>query len=399
MTGTGGVGSTALLLGSAGVDEPGFITADGDSHVLTIAPNRSGRTRHCLIPNLLTYPGRIVAVDLGGEAYAATAEARRRLGHTVVRLDPFGVAGPEPDALDPIDLLAGLEEPALTSACQDLADLLPVRWSFGDTVGQEAFGLLSALIGYIWAVPEKRTFDEVYPTLHSDDVVYSLAVVLDTVGKILPKMSYMEIVSFLQKDDRARSRILGRIKSRIATLGNAEVRATLRKSTVPLSDLASGESVTIYLILPVERIAIHSVLLRLWIGTLLHAMSRSRDSSDLPALFLLDHCAELGALPVLESILRLGPADSCRIWTFWHDVHQLRVTYPGSWPAIVSGCRAVQVFGTPDPAAASDVEDLLGLPSNEVGSLGSGEQFVRLDGAVHRVPRIDPRHAVVSPTA
>ncbi|MFC1408796.1 type IV secretory system conjugative DNA transfer family protein [Streptacidiphilus sp. N1-12] len=394
MSGMDGLDPTALLLGRA--DRSGFVVADRDSHVLTIAPNRSGRVQHCLIPNLLTYPGRIVAVDLGGQAYAATAEARRRMGHTVVRLDPFGVTGPETDALDPLDLLDGLEEPALATACHDLAGLLPLRPSFGDVVEAEAFGLLSGLIGYHFAVPEKRSFDEIHSTLNTDDVVYSLAVVLDTAGGRIRKTSYEEIASFLRREEKARDRILARLTSQFTALGNPEVRRTLRQSTVSLADLAAGQPVTVYLILPVEQLEIHAVLLRLWIGTLLHRVSGSRGDAVPPALFLLDHTAELGPFPLLDSVLRTGAErNGYRIWTFWHDLHQLRATYPGSWPAIVSGSGAVQVFGTSDAAAASEVEDLLGLPANEVWSLGPEEQLVRLD-AVRRVGKLDPEDGLLA---
>jgi type IV secretion system protein VirD4 len=380
--------ATSIPAGAAGA---GFVAFDQDSHLLTIAPNRSGRDRSCLIPNLLTYPGQVVVVDLNGSAYAATAEARRGMGHAVVRLDPFGVTGPESDALDPLDLLDGLEPPALESACQDIADLLSLRDPSGDTDEYEAFGLLSAVIGYLHAVPERRSFDQIYPALNTDDIVYSLAVVLDTVGKKIPKMSYSEISSFLQKEDAVRSRILAKITPRLKPLASLEVQKSLSRSSVPLPEMLSGAPVTIYIIIPAEQLAIHSVLLRVWIGTLLHSVLRARKSSSLPMLFLLDYCAELGPFPLLESLLRIESGNAFRIWTFWHDVHQLRTTYPIGWPEVVSGCGAVQVFGTKDPAAAGEAEALLGLSANDVSSLGPGEQIVRLDGAPRRMRRLHPR--------
>lgn len=406
MSSMGSSGSEKLLLGR--LDRPGrdgligasaisdttpaddgFVTFDGPSNLLTIAPNRSGRDRSCLIPNLLAYPGQMVVVDLNGEAYAATADARRAMGHAVVRLDPFAVAGTDSDSLDPIDLLPSLEEPALESACQDIANLILPRSAFGAVADYEAFGLLSGLIGYHAAVPEKRSFDQVHGTLYSDDVVYSLAVVLDTAGKMLSKASYLEIAAFLNRDDGPRAHILARLRSHFTTFGSAEVQKALKGSTVALSEISAGAPVTVYIVMPVERLALHSALLRLWIGTLLFAVSRSQEKSSSPALFLLDHCAEIGPLPLLESLLTMGSGGDFRIWTFWHDVHQLRTTYPGGWPAIVSGCGAVQVFGTKDSAATSEAEALLGLPPNDIGSLRPWEQIVQLDGEPQRARKLD----------
>lgn len=421
MGGTAGPGPQALLLGrvrdpgrdgraggpagsagAGGAAVDGLLAAGGAADLMTIAPNRSGRARHCLIPNLLSYPGRIVVVDQDGEAYAATARARARMGHTVVRLDPFGVTGPDTDSLDPIDLVAGLEEPALTTSFQDLADLLPLRTPFGETSEYEAFGLLSGLVGYLSAVPEKLTFDEIYPTMHSDDVVYSLAVVLDTVGAKLPKMSYAEIAAFLGQDERSRNRVLARIRGQVAALGNPEVRAALRHSSFPLAELAAGAPYTVYLVIPAERMPVFAVLLRIWVGTLLHAMLRRRGSDgggELPLLFLLDHCAELGSFPLLESVLRAGSPDGLRIWSFWHDVHELRATYPVTWPTLVSNSDAVQVFGTTDTAAAAEAEAVLGLAPNEVWSLAPGEQIVRLGTAAHHARKIDQRDAPAAASA
>lgn len=38
--------------------------------------------------------------------------------------------------------------------------------------------------------------------LHSDDVIYDLAVLLDTKGKTMPRFAYQEIASFLQHPER-----------------------------------------------------------------------------------------------------------------------------------------------------------------------------------------------------
>ncbi|MFG2064499.1 type IV secretory system conjugative DNA transfer family protein [Micromonospora sp. NPDC048871] len=404
------VGREALLLGQvvppsrngatpATSSASGLLTYDENAHLLTIASNRSGRCQSCLIPNLLTYPGQVVAVDLTGEAYAATAAARRAMGHTVVRLDPFEVAGPESDALDPMTLLDGLPSPALESGCQDLAELLVPGNSPGSGIEQSAFGLLSAVIGYLTAVPDRRSFDQVYVTMHSDDVIYNLAVVLDTIGKKIPKMSYSEIADFLQREDVTRSRILTHLTSHLKTFANPQVQGSVSRSSFSLSEMRAGAPVTVYLMVPPERLATHAPLLRVWVGTLLHNALKASRAGVPPTLFLLDHCAELGPFPLLEAVLRLRSGSAVRAWTFWHDLHQLRTTYPSRWPEIVAGSGVVQVFGSRETAAASEAEALLGLAPTDVWSLGPGEQFVRLDGTLHRARRLDAQNPLSSKIA
>src|SRR5690606_26882972 len=45
---------------------------DGEGHLITVAPTRSGKGTGGVIPNLLTYPGSILVTDPKGENYAVT---------------------------------------------------------------------------------------------------------------------------------------------------------------------------------------------------------------------------------------------------------------------------------------------------------------------------------------
>jgi hypothetical protein len=74
-------------------------------HLLTIAPTGSGKGRGVLIPNILTYCGPALVLDIRGELYQVTARRRRELGHQVVKLDPFRVIDDRTDGLNPLDVL------------------------------------------------------------------------------------------------------------------------------------------------------------------------------------------------------------------------------------------------------------------------------------------------------
>ena len=56
-----------------------------------------------------------------------TSEHRRkRFGHRIIRLDPFGVCGPGGDTLNPCDSIDADTDDFL-DACRDLANMLVVR--------------------------------------------------------------------------------------------------------------------------------------------------------------------------------------------------------------------------------------------------------------------------------
>lgn len=376
----------AILLGRVPLGD-GVASSAGESHLLTIAPATAGRRDSCVIPNLLTYPGPVVVVDLTGEAYAVTSRARREMGQAVVRLDPFRVIDEESDALNPLDLLQGLEGPALESACLDVAGLLPGYDSLTDVWGNAAFGLLSGVIGYLAAIPEKGKFADLYSTFHSDDTVYSLAVVLDTVGKKIPKMSYSEIAYFLQKADAERSRVLTSVTSQLKAMSGQEAQKALGTSTFSLTDLVESKPISIYVTVPPARLPSHFSLLRVWIGTLLHGILRRRARPAQPTLVLLDECAKLGPFPLLEAAIVSGRDCGLRVWTFWQDLHQLRSLYPAGW--LVGNTGAFQAFGVRDLSTSAELAALLGVEPESLRGLAADEQVVWQDGGSHRIKRFD----------
>ena len=60
-------------------------------HVLVTAPTSVGKGVSLILPWLLSVDESCVVVDLKGENALLTAEHRRRMGHEIVILDPFGV--------------------------------------------------------------------------------------------------------------------------------------------------------------------------------------------------------------------------------------------------------------------------------------------------------------------
>ncbi|WP_267383047.1 type IV secretory system conjugative DNA transfer family protein [Sphingomonas sp. GC_Shp_2] len=94
----------------------------GPAHLLTIAPTRSGKGVGTIIPNLLEYPFTVVCIDPKGENARTAARQRGKFGPVHV-LDPFGITGLAPAALNPLDRIdpAGLD---VADDCMTLADAL-----------------------------------------------------------------------------------------------------------------------------------------------------------------------------------------------------------------------------------------------------------------------------------
>jgi type IV secretion system protein VirD4 len=81
-----------------------LITYSGDGHLITFAPTGMGKTSGPVICNALTHPGQLVVLDMKGEVYAKTGDARRAMGQEVHVLDLRD--GEHTDSLNPLDLVS-----------------------------------------------------------------------------------------------------------------------------------------------------------------------------------------------------------------------------------------------------------------------------------------------------
>ncbi len=376
-----GLGKKAGAASRRAADEP--ILYDGDAHLLTVAPTGSGKGRGVIIPNLLTYPGPIVVFDPKGENYITTSRRRREMGHQVVKLDPFGVVDDKSDGLNPFDIF-DLENVDLESDSQMLAELLATGESglkepFWDINGR---ALQSGLIAHVAQDREAddRHLNSVRKLLMGDDAVYQMAVVLDTVGKTMNEMAKEEIAAFLQMPDVTRGGVLATANSYIKSFLSEKVMSTLKQSTFSLQDVVDGAPLTIYLVIPPDKLRSHRGVVKLWVGALLKAITSRRYIPQQRTLFMLDECGQLQNFPLLETVMTLCRGFGVQCWTFWQDLAQLRTWYPQSWKTIMNNCGVVQTFGINNRDMATQWGNYLDHGPNQLKALRPEEQVAMIHG-------------------
>lgn len=364
---------------SPGQPDSDLITYRGDGHLCTVAPTRSGKGTGVCVPNALTYTGPLIVFDPKGENYVVTARARRAMGQQVIKIDPFGCIDENTDSMNPLDGLS-LPHADIETDSQTLAEMMTrnmkgSREPFWDNAGM---GLLSAMI-MVAATRQAadRRLGWAFDLLTSDDVVYNLAVLLDTCGKTLPLPAHREIAAFLQTTDVTRSGILSTTQSYIKQLSTSRVRQTFDSSTFSLQDVVDGKPLSIYLILPAERIQSHASLLKLWLATLFRAILARTTQPEKKTLFLLDEMGQLGGFPFLEMMITLCAGYGLWVWMIYQDLAQLQSAFPNSWKTLLNNCEVLQVFGINNRQMATgwseyfDSARLLHLLRNE-------EQLIRI---------------------
>jgi type IV secretion system protein VirD4 len=215
----------------------------------------------------------------------------------------------------------------------------------------------------------------------SDDVFYQLAVLLDTHEKTMNRMARDEMLAFLQMPDReTRPSVLAVAHSYIKAFLSERVARTLEKSSFPLSDVVNGKPLSIYLIIPPNKLRSHRALLILWIGTLLQAITSRKYIPRQRTLFLLDECAQLGSFQFLETVITLCRGYGLQAWSFWQDMGQIKQLYPIGWMTMVNNCAVLQVFGAKNYMVASEFASMIGVETDAIRKLQEHEQVLIIDG-------------------
>lgn len=104
------------------IEDGELLRFNGEGHLLTLAPTRSGKGVSAVIPNLLDYPGSVLVIDVKPENAPVTARRRRELGQKVRILDPFDVAGGG-DGFNPLDLI-DVSSPDAIDDARMIADMM-----------------------------------------------------------------------------------------------------------------------------------------------------------------------------------------------------------------------------------------------------------------------------------
>jgi type IV secretion system protein VirD4 len=157
--------------------------------------------------------------------------------------------------------------------------------------------------------------------------------------------------------------ILSTAKAATGILNGHSFGAISGGTDIPLDGIVRGDPISIYLVLPPEKLDSHGRLLRMWIGCLMDQICKRRHQVPQPTLFILDEAAQLGTLKQLRRAITLLRGYGVRTWSFWQDLSQLQYLYP-DWKTLYNNTRYIQTFGATTHLLAESIAHLLRLPGN-----------------------------------
>jgi type IV secretion system protein VirD4 len=326
---------------------------DGDGHLITFAPTGAGKGVSCIIPALLSWDGPAIVIDPKGENYMVTAGRRCAFGHRVVLLDPFGVTGSSVlDKLNPLDLITDA-----ASAADDAATIAKLvtqgkYFALDPFWDERAETLITGLILYARTrTPALQNLAEVRYIIESSQREQALTaedMLRSQAAEMRPAANILAIMA----EHRVRASIISTASSHLSFLRSGRVQHATCASSFDLDAVRTGNKLTIFLVLPPDKLASHGKVLRL--------LARRSFRPSRPTLLLIDEAAQLGPLDELRSAITLMRGYGVRCWSFWQDLSQLKRTYPLDWQSLVNNCAVQQYFGLSLPQAAAEIDAYLG---------------------------------------
>jgi len=333
-----------------------------DKHLLTLAPNRAGKGVSSLIPNLLSYPGSMVVIDPKGENTAITARHRRDMGQTVHVIDPWGITGIQTSRFNPL-LWLDPSGPDLIEDVMLLADTQVVASDGKDDVfwTPETIALLAGFMLHIVTTEprERRHFGTLREFVTFGEAEFDWLIDDMRANQGAHGLVARAANRLMQKSKRERSAVISSAQAQTHILDSPRMVDALAASDFDLRNLKRG-AMTLYLVLPADRLVTHGRWLRLMISLCLATLTRDRMPPPHPVLFMLDEFAALGRLQAVETAMGLLAGYGVQLWPVLQDLAQLEDLYPSRWRSFLANAGAIQAFGVNDHGTAEYLSSLLG---------------------------------------
>lgn len=339
------------------------IAFDGEGHLMTIAPTGKGKGRAAIIPTLLTYDGPVIVVDPKGENYFVTARRRRDMGHKVILLDPFSVTGDEAaaSALNPLQSFDASAPEAVQDAAALSEMIAGYQRSTSDPFWDDrAKQLITALILHVATSrpPVLKNLHEVLYLLNQsrEDMAFTVKEMAHSKNDDVKAMSAILGVA----EPKVSASIVSTAQSKVEFLRGSGLNWSMSFNSLDLDAVTRGDPLSIYLVLPPDKLRSHGRVLRLWLGVLMQAVMKRRHKVDKRTLFIIDEAAQLGHMETLLTAMTLLRGYGLQTWTFWQDLSQLQSTYPNDWETMFNNAAVHQVFGATNMRMADKVAGIYG---------------------------------------
>lgn len=328
-------------------------------HLATFAKTRGGKGVSVVIPTLLSHRGSMVVTDPKAENFIKTAEHRRRkFRHTVVKLEPFGK---DSATFNPLDLIDH-RSPDFIDACRDLAVSLVFR------TGKEhephfldmAESILQAFIALVCvtAPPDQRNLQTVRELVASREKFAAAVKLLQESGDAAGGMLQRLGGKLTWHEGKEHASVMSTVQRVTGWLDSPLIAANTSRSSFDPKELMNGR-MTIYLCLPLQRLTSHAAILRMWISSIMRAITVGGDESR-QTLFMLDEVGNMGHLQILEDAVTMYSGMGVRLWFIFQSLDQVKTLFGDRANTFLDNIGTQQYFSIQSYETAEAISRRLG---------------------------------------
>jgi len=332
-------------------------------HCLLIAPTGSGKTVGFVIPNLLTYLGSAVILDVKGECFEKTARYRQNIGHKVFRFGPRDFAMPS-HRFNPLYRISKLKNPA-----QRMAEIDKLAGLFLQAESPQAASFLPnskdvfiscSILAY---EQDKFTLGNIYKLAYGGELDNNskFAEYAKCVKDSSAKLLFQKLANTNKETLSAYLSVLS--SSGFSPWSNPHTCAVTAYNDFDFRKFRCSPN-TVYFTVPYDDLRTISPLVRMFFSEIIAALQEKEPGPDdpFPVMILLDEFQRIGKMPIIVDSISLLRSYGGNIAIITQSIPDLDRIYGTEDRKSIQANSGIKLYLTPNE------EDTIGELSESVGT-------------------------------
>ena len=355
-----------ILIGKRGSK---YLRNDEPGHITVAAPTRSGKGVGIVIPNLLSWPGSVVVLDIKHENHEITSGFRGK-HQRVFKWSPMDDEGLS-HCFNPLDMVRQ-DIGHRISDLQRLAAILLPQPAHADPMWQnEARDLFLGIALFVMDDPDvPSSIGEIYRTLKSDvDLADVAEFVINEHSDQLDPSCRMSLSNFMHKAPKERSGVKSNLTASLNLWANPVIDAATAKSDFSIENLRRRPT-SIYIGVKQNQLKTMAPLIGLFFQQCVDVLGRELPGPDETneVMLMIDEFASLGHMEIIENALAFLAGYKIRLVLIVQGLGQLHDLYDKGAENILQNCAVQVYFAANDETTAVYVSKRLGTKTISVRS-------------------------------
>jgi type IV secretion system protein VirD4 len=394
---------TARFAGSTDLSKQGFYRASdtsivvgkkdgkllhysGQQFAILAAPTRSGKGVGIVIPNLLSYQGSVVVLDIKQENFDLTSGYRQSIGQSVYLFNPFAEDG-KTHRWNPLSYVSSEHHQRVSDLMSIAAMLYP------DVNAEQKFWVAQARNAFLafalylfeqhqhlsrWGMNNANT----QPTLGN---IYRLSssdgTDLKTYFSALSQQSFLSescqtaFSGLLSQAEETFSSIMGTFKEPLNPWVNPMVDAATSGDDFLLTDVRKRK-MSIYIGILPNKLAESRLIVNLFFSQLINLNTKELPNPELPhqCLLLMDEFTSIGKVEIIATAVSYMAGYNLRLLPIIQSMAQLDAVYGKEHARTLITNHALQILYAPrEQQDANDYSEMLGYTTVRKESVSKGK--------------------------